>query len=170
MNRNLWGFALFTLIFGTTVLVFNSFKVVDTDAVSAPVDYTNYARKTSCWRMKRQSVERDFGNPLIKQAMFNLDSKQLKWELDTARTETPIALNFFIGDENGIRYLNSSLVPTSAFGNGLIEARSSFGWLNKIKYDDNLYVVAQPLTVEDLKTKNYSTNFEPEKATSVLIY
>ncbi|MEO6590291.1 MAG: hypothetical protein ABIP06_13415 [Pyrinomonadaceae bacterium] len=169
MNKNLWGFALFALIFGATVLIFNSFEVVNTDVVSTPLDYSNYAGTTSCWRMKRQSVERNFGSLLIKQAMLNLDSKQLKWELDTAQTETPIALNFFIGNEKGIRYLNSSLVPTSAFGNGLIEARSSFGWLNKLKYDDNLYVIAQPLTVEDVKNKNYSTNFESE-GTSVLIY
>ncbi len=120
--------------------------------------------------MKRESSRVNLGSPLVKQATFNLASKQLRWELDTSEVNTPIALNFFIKGENGTRYVNSTFVPMIAYRDGSVNATSSYEWLNNLDSYENLYVTAEPVSHGKRGYKNFSREFDASQATAVLVY
>jgi hypothetical protein len=132
MKKHFWGFALFSFIVGATVFIYAMLNTVTFETVSAPIYSQTYSPTKSCWKMTRESRIESFGSPVVKQAVFNLTSKQLRWELNTSQVDTPIALNFFIKDERGTRYVNSTIVPMSAYRDGIVRATSSYLWLDNL--------------------------------------
>lgn len=171
MKKHFFGFAVFSLIVGTSAFVYSMFNVGSVEKVYTSVDYSNYAQKNSCWKMKRELNKANAGLPTVKQAIFNLETKQLKWELDAAEVNTPIALNFFVKDEYGMRYVNSALVPRIAYRDGsAIRATSSYDWLDNLGSYKNLYVTAEPISSGTFENKNFPIEFDASKATAVLLY
>lgn len=167
MKKHIFGFALFSFIVGTAIFIYSMLNPFKVENNSAPNYSPSDLRVNSCWRMKRNLNTKRSGSPIIKQAIFNLQSKQLNWELDTSTINTPIALNFFIKDDKGTRYINTKIVPINAYHNGRTGAASSFLWLNNLDSYENLYVTAEPVTnnYEDV-----SKDFDLSKAAPVLIY
>jgi hypothetical protein len=170
MKKHIFGFALFSFIVGTAAFIYAMLSIVNIEEVRVPSYTPTYSPAKSCWKMKRETSRVNFGSPLVKQATFNLASKQLKWELDTSRVDTPIALNFFIKGENGTRYVNSTFVPTIAFSDGSVNATSSYEWLSNLDSYENLYVTAEPVWDSKRGNKNFSREFDASKATAVLVY
>ncbi len=171
MNKHFWGFALFCLIVGTTAFIFAKFNVISAGKVYVTPDYSTYSQTKSCWKMKRELGRANPGSPTVRQATFDLKSKQLRWELDTSEVNTPIALNFFIKDENGMRFVHSALVPTLAYRYGsIIRATSSYEWLDNLESYENLYVTAEPISQSAYQDKNFPVEFDAGKATAVLLY
>jgi hypothetical protein len=171
MKKHLLGFALFSFIVGTAIFIYAMLNIVNIEEVTAPNYSPNYYSKaTTCWKMKHESNRTNFGSPMVKQAIFNLESKQLKWELDTSGVDAPIALNFFIKDENGTRYVNSTFVPMLAYRNGLVTATSSYEWLDNLDSYENLYVIAEPISFGERGNYNLPMKFDASKATPVLLY
>jgi hypothetical protein len=168
MKKHLFGFALFSLIVGTTAFIYAKFNVVSVDEVYTPVDYSTFAQTKSCWKMKREMSESNIGLPIVKQAIFNLRTKQLKWELDRSNIDTPIALNFFVKDKNGTRYINSVLAPMSGYEGGAII--SSYLWLDNLDSYENLYITAEPVSYSEYRNKNFRAKFDVSRATPVLLY
>jgi hypothetical protein len=130
----------------------------------------------SCWKMKQALKERNIGKLTVKQAVFDLQTKQFSWELATPEIDEPIALHFFSNDEKGARYITTEQINNKFSHNGFLKFSDSYGWLNKRKSYENLYVIAQ----FDSEMKNYSENyqvygnkfqpkFDPAKATAVTV-
>lgn len=171
MKKHFFGFALFSLIVGTSAFIYSMFNVSSVEKVYMPVDYSNYAQTKSCWKMKRELNKVNTTLPTVKQAIFNLETKQLKWELDAPQVKTPIALKFFVKDEYGTRYVNSVLVPVIAYRDGsVIRATSSYEWLNNLGSYKNLYVTAEPVSYGAFENKKFPVEFDASKATAVLLY
>lgn len=167
MKKHILGFALFSFIVGTAIFIYailNPFKV---EKNSVPAFSPADLQVNSCWRMKRNLNAKRNNSPVIKQAIFNLQTKELNWELDTSNVNAPIALNFFVKGEKGTRYINTKVIPMNAYHNGKTGAASSFLWLNNLDSYENLYVTAEPLSSDNV---NFSKDFDLSKAAPVLIY
>ena len=170
MKKHIFGFALFSFIVGTTGFIYAMLSIVNIEEVKVPSHSQTYSPTKSCWKMKRETSRANLNSPLVKQATFNLASKQLRWELAASEVNTPIALNFFIKGVNGTRYVNSTFVPTIAFRDGSVNATSSYEWLNNLDSYENLYVIAEPIGQGKRGYKNFSREFDASKATAVLVY
>jgi len=169
MKKHIIGFTLFSIIVGTAAFIYAMFNVVNVEEVFAPA-YTPTYQRNSCWKMKRDFKESNVGSPVIRQAVLDLKTKQLNWELATPQPNSKIALHFFIKDESGTRYINSALAPESGFENGVVKATSSYLWLDNLDSYENLYVIAEITSRSDYKNKNNQPKFDQAKATSVLLY
>ncbi len=169
MIKHYFGFALFSFIVGTTAVVYAMFNVVNVNEVTVP-NYSTYSPTKSCWKMKRESRESNISSPTIRQAVFNLKTKQLKWELAAPETNSKIALHFFIKDENGTRYINSMLALSFGNESGTIKATSSHLWLDNLESYENLYVIAEPVLSGAYIDKNFLPKFDQSKAVAVLVY
>ena len=169
MKKHIIGFTLFSIIVGTAAFIYAMFNVVNVEEVFAPA-YTPTYQTKSCWKMKRDSKETNVGSPVVRQAVLDLKTKQLNWEVAAPETKSKIALHFFIKDENGTRYINSALAPETSFENGVIKATSSYLWLDNLASYENLYVIAEFTSRSDYKNKYAQPKFDSSNATSVLLY
>jgi hypothetical protein len=169
MKKHFFGLALFSFIFGTTIFIYSMLHIANIEEVASPNYSPTYSKRTSCWKMKRESNRANTKSPIVRQAIFNSQTKQLKWELDTSGVNTPIVLKFFIKDEKGAHYINSRLVPAEAYQNGFVSA-TSFYELNNLDSYENLYVIAEPLSFSEQQYENFSLKFDADKATPVLVY
>ncbi len=119
--------------------------------------------------MKQELKESSVSELTVRQAVFNLKTKQLNWEIAAPPVKSKIALHFFVKDGKGTRYVNSVLVPTKGGSvNGIINATNSYEWLNRFASYENLYVLAEFTSSDEFKKRQ--PKFDAEKATSVLLY
>ena len=169
MIKHYFGFALFSFIVGTSAVIYAMVNVVNVNEVTVP-SYSTYSPGKSCWKMKRESRETNISSPTIRQAVINLKTKQLKWELDTSQVNTPIALNFFIKGENGTRYVSSTFLFMIDYQDGSVDMTSFCEWLNNLDSYENLYVIAESVPTSAYKNKNFQPIFDQSKATAVLVY
>ncbi|HXH69648.1 MAG TPA: hypothetical protein VNI60_04790 [Pyrinomonadaceae bacterium] len=169
MIKHYFGFALFSFIVGTTAVVYAIFNVVNVNEVTVP-NYSTYSPAKSCWKMKRESRGSNLSAPTIKQAIFNLKTKQLSWELSAPETNSNIALHFFVKDENGTRYINSMVKQAFRHEYGTTKAVSSYLWLDNLESYENLYVIAEPVSSGAYIDKNFQPKFDQSKAVAVLVY
>jgi len=169
MIKHYFGFALFSFIVGTSAVIYAMVNVVNVNEVTVP-SYSTYSPGKSCWKMKRESRESNISSPTIRQAVINLKTKQLKWELDTSQVNTPIALNFFIKGENGTRYVSSTFLFMIDYQDGSVDMTSFCEWLNNLDSYENLYVIAESVPTSAYKNKNFQPIFDQSKATAVLVY
>lgn len=171
MKKHVFGFALFSFIVGTTIFLYALLNIGSVAEIHAPAYSPTYSRPTSCWRMKRELRSANLDLPTVKQAIFDSKSKQLKWELSAPDADTPVALNFFIKDEKGTRYVNSMFVPTNTYRVGsIVRSTSSYEWLDNLDSYENLYVVAEPILYGEYGYTINSHDFDASKATPVLVY
>ena len=169
MKKHIIGFTIFSIIVGTAAFIYAMFNIVNVEEVFTPA-YTPAYQGKSCWKMKQDLKESNVDSPVVRQAVLDLKTKQLNWELAAPQTKSKIALHFFIKDENGTRYINSALAPESGFENGVIKATSSYLWLDNLDSYKNLYVVAEFTSWSNYQNKNNPPKFDSGRATSVLLY
>ena len=169
MKKHVIGFTLFSIIVGTAAFIYAMFNIVNVEEVFAPA-YTPTYQTKSCWKTKRDFKESSVGAPVVRQAVLDLRTKQLNWELAAPQTNSIIALHFFVKDKSGARYINSALAPESGFENGVIKATSSYRWLDNLDSYENLYVIAEFTSRSNYQNKNNPPKFDSAKATSVLLY
>ena len=166
MKKHIIGLALFSFIVSAAAIVYAIFNVPEIASVAA----TQYivAERTHC-KMKRAANRSTVDAPMVTQAVFDLKTKQLNWELAAPqRSGSTIALHFFVKDANGTRYLNSAFAPQMGFENGGIKATNSYEWLDRLESYENLYIV--PELASWNKYQKRQPKFDAEKATSVLLY
>ena len=168
MKKHIIGFTLFSIIVGTAAFIYAMFNVVNVAEVFVPT-YTPTYQGKSCWKMKRDLKESNVGAPVVRQAVLDMKTKQLNWELAAPRTDSKIALHFFVKDESGTRYINSALAPESGFESGVIKATSSYLWLDNLDSYENLYVTAEFTSWSNYKNKSNQPKFDAAKATSVML-
>lgn len=159
MKKHLFGFAVFSLIVGTTVFIFSFFKGQPKLSHSKTVVYE--VSKQSCWKNVRQNSEvmRDagYGQASVKivQAVLNENTRQLNTNFLINR-ETPstqnvrVKLTFVNGSFKGkgnwdgvVRTEYVTLSPDFNIDNsGMQSTVSSYQWLDNLKSSENLYVMA----------------------------
>jgi hypothetical protein len=169
MNKHIAGFILFSFIIGMTAFIYAMFNIVRLVEVPAPTYSQTYSSKTSCWKMKRQLRESNFGSPVIEQAVFNLKTKRFSWKLAAPETDLPIALHFFVKDKNGIRYISTEQDINSVRYKEL-NFSSSFIWIDNLDSYANLYVMAELVPTSRRYNKNFQPEFDVSRAAPVLLY
>ncbi len=169
MKKHIIGFTLFSIIVGTAAFIYTMFNVVKVEEVFTPAYSPTYQRN-SCWKMKRDLKESNVSFLIVRQAVFDLKTKQLNWELTAPQINSKIALHFFVKDKNETRYINSVLAPGLSYENGVMKATSSYEWLDNLDSYENLYVMPEYTTREKFENKNVLPKFVAGKATSVLLY
>lgn len=173
MKKHIFGFAIFSLIVGVTVLISKllSFAVTETDVYMIK-NQPQEERRTYC----RMRDYRSFEKPKVKidQAVLDLKTKQLKTyvslmpqiEADKYRT---VLLHFFVKDGGKTRYLSSEDIWVKGSFEAQNEAiLTSLKWLDESESYDNLYIVPE---IENDKTnyKNLSPVFDYSTAVPVLL-
>jgi hypothetical protein len=130
----------------------------------------------SCWKMKQASKGTSVSKLAVKQAVFDLQTKQFNWELTVPDIDEPVALHFFSNDEKGARYITSERIHSKFSHNGFLKFSNSYVWLNKRKSFENLYVIAQFDSEMKNRSENYQINsnefqpkFDAAKATPVTV-
>ena len=155
MKKHIIGLALFSFIDSAAAVIYALFPVPEIAPVSEviTVSVPQYNVKRSC-RMKLKmnkipSIE-------VRQAVLDLQTRQFNWELATPDIDEPIALHFFSNDDKGTRYITTEQINNKFSHNGILKFSNSYGWLNKRKSYENLYVIAQ----FDSEAVNYSENYQ----------
>jgi len=166
MKKHILGFALFSFILGAAAFVYAMFNVVRVEEVPAPTYPQTYSSKTSCWRMKSQLRESNFGSPVIEQAVFNLRTEQFSWKLATTKTDLPIALHFFVKDSNKTRYIYSEQYIAGS-RDGELKFTSSRLSPDNLDSDENLYVIGEFVSPSERYNKNFQPEFDASRATAV---
>lgn len=177
MKRHLLGFALFVLIVGTAVFVRSMFRTATTVKVSVP-NYSLTSPATSCWKMKATSRTNKSTAPIsIGQAVFNLDRKQIKLELQNASemNNFPTVLHFFQKDVNGIKYIASEPVLLVVYDSnktsygGVNTLTASYDWLYNLDSYANLYVITGYAPMRGVDDKNFQPEFDASHAVPVML-
>jgi hypothetical protein len=153
MKKHIIGLALFSFIVSAAAIVYALFNVPEIVPVSEVLTVSvprSVPARYSC-KMKRNN-----NSVKIRQAVLDLQTKQFNWELATPEIDEPIALHFFSNDDKGARYITSERINNKFSHNGILKFSNSYGWLNKRKSYENLYVIAQ----FDSEATNYSENYQ----------
>ena len=159
MKKHVLGLGLFSFIVITAGFIYSMFSVAKVEEIIVIKNIEpreSYPMPNSCWKMKQVSKGTNIGKLTVKQAIFDLQTKQFNWELATPDIDEPIALHFFSNDDKGARYITSEQINNKFSHNGILKFSSSYGWLNKRKSHENLYVIAQ----FDSEAVNYSENYQ----------
>ena len=160
MKKHIIGLALFSFIVTTAAVIYGFLSFPKIIPVPAP-QYSPASAPTSCWKMKRERKELKSNSIEVKQAVFDTETRQFNWELETPNKNEPIELHFFIKDEKGTRYITSEQVTNEQVTNklshnGILRFSNSYDWLNKRRSFENLYVIAQ----FESDATNYNENFQ----------
>ncbi len=171
MKKHIIGLTLFSFIVSAAAVVYAFFNVPEiipvseVVAVSAP-QYVPVQRN-HC-KMRRQLEESEVNSSIITQAVFNMKTKKLSWNLVSADSDYPTLLHFFVKDEKGLRQI-PSLYVEYAEKDGELNFSESYGNLSRISPRANLYLIADTnsyLYSGDLKRV---VEFDSSKAIPVII-
>ncbi len=167
MKKHITGLALFGFIVSATTVVYTLFKMPEIVPVYEVVSTPRYvpAERTHC---KFRSNSNQFSLE-IKQAVYNVRTKQFNWELNASQPKSKIALHFFIKDAKGTHYLNTIFAPEAGFENGVIKAASSSRRLDNLQAYENIYVIAEYIFGDEFSDNNYQPKFDAAKATAITI-
>jgi hypothetical protein len=151
MKKHIFGIALFVTIVGISGIAYSVFIQEKTIICLFPVN-----------PVKHEDHEIRSGQPLVKQVVLDLKTKQINLEFSDNKLKTRIALHFYTVDSNGSRYLNTEYARTSS------DTTSSYFWLNGLKSYENLYVIADEYPNTHRGTSSVP-GFDMSKATPVLL-
>ena len=168
MKKHIIGLTLFSVIVSAAAVVFAVFNVPEIVSVSVP-QYV-LAERTHC-KMRQSANRSKIDSLMVTQAVLDLKTKQINWELSTSSANPGIALHFFVKNRNGTRYVNSELLPVIYRNEDVpMNGTSSYEWLDNLGSYENLYVAAEYTTWKKFQDKTVQPKFDAEKATSVLLY
>lgn len=166
MKKHLFGFAIFSLIVGAAIFVSAIFS--SPKEVFVPVVETTYETRvnSSCWKMKREYSKTD--SVSVRQAVLDLETKEIKFQLDAPKPDSKVALHFFVKDAEGTYYLATELpAPLMQSASGLRGTIKSNYWLNNLSSYENLYVV--PDTNFNREMGAFYPKFDEGKAFAVTV-
>ncbi len=176
MKKHIFGLALFSFIVSAAAVVYAFFNVPEIVQVYDVVTIPQYVstERTYCDKRKRVKIN----SIEVKQAVLDLQTKQFNWELATPDVDEPISLYFFSKDTSGeTRHVATERINNKFSYNGILKFSNSYGWLNKRKSYENLYVMAQ-FTPEGKTGRDGNSiffaeparpNFNAAKATAVTV-
>lgn len=182
-NRNIYGFALFTLIIISTVFVKLAFFTPKPVIVSPPI-----YKKTECFSMRKSTAP---GVEKVQQATLNLQTGVFNFDMDLTEqldfnTEKgfAVALNFYTKDPqprliatemqwikpHSVYYKQSTNGHmTKLTMKGLIEKNCARYWVSGLDSNQSVYVVPR-VASSTRKAITLSTEFNEAKAIPVLLF
>ncbi len=173
MKKHIVGLMLFTFIVGASAIIFGFFNVPEILEVSAPRYFSkSYEKPAQIGKISADS-------PVIRQAFFNRNTKQINLDLLLNSTgdeegRLPLKISFFRKSENGMRFVGSEKVELISasyqYEGEKVRAAitASYIWLDNLNHYDNLYVIAE------VDRKPYNSNepsiFDARFAKAVTLY
>ena len=176
MNKHIFGFILFSLIVGTSAVIYG---FLASPAVVEPVFvFENQPQKRkSCRKQMYSRVESKEVSAKVVQAVLNSNTNQLEMDLFLERENNSIEnaavrLHFFSKEGARTRYLATEkvvLTPEFNFDNKATQSiTSSYEWLDNLRSRSNLYVV--PQTIADGENyRSVTPRFDEEKAMPITL-
>lgn len=171
MKKHILGFGLFSLIIVASAIAFVYFQPFD--IYNAPTDNR---------RMTELPVEElpavNIGTK-VTQAVINSETKQIDLEIaldknDSTNNTFSLALYFYLNDGAGKTKIigrEKITLCSNDYQNAkaTVKIKDSLSWLNKLNTFENLYVMAQPVSV-GAEIQEFSPHFNANLAKPVLIY
>ncbi len=153
MFKHLAGFVIFSFIVGTSAFISGLFyEIPSSDSVFVKDQPIRVFSKRSCRKYKKKYKAGKLTDLKLKQAVFNLKTKQLDTSFVMKRkseytNRVSIGLHFFAKDADGTRYLATEKVNLNPvfddYGIAEQDAVSYFLWLDDLQNYENLYVVPE---------------------------
>lgn len=180
MKKHLAGFALFCLIVGSAVAVAGLFGYFFSSTKTEICPLTPPEPEIRKCKMDTRPKIVHKNAPLIKQAVFNTRTKQIKIEMRLGENygmwdTTYVRLNYFRNDSDGPRFIISEtfvLSPDSAPSGAEKRERfviSSYSWLDQLDGYENLYVTGEILR-ENYSLERSPAAFDIESAREITLF
>lgn len=155
MKKHIIGFALFSFIVSTAVVVSVSISVSKEFERTRSLCLLQITPQTpAAFEQEARTGKIADDSPIVNQAVFSLKTKQINMELlfnagAKPQQSVPLVLNFFRKDGRNAKFL--ARVKTSASHNSFYYAQGetaarfvgSFDWLDNLQKYDNLYVTVE---------------------------
>lgn len=174
MKKHILGFAIFSLIIGTAVvisrLLFSPVSETVTYVVIGESEPAQ-ARKTSCWMRDYREFQQ--AGVKLEQAVIQRQTGELRtvFSLKSKNEDAApltVSLHFFVKNGEQSRHIATENVWVDSFSNFRQEFVNSLKWVNKLDSSDNLYVVPET-SFGYTKHKNTSPIFDDSVAMPVLL-
>lgn len=178
MKKHILGLVLFSFIVGASAVVYSFFRFRET---TLPMDTVYLSEKptSTVFESDAQIGKIDAHSPVVRQAIFNFDTKEMNFELEINGKERtiksfPIKLSFFKKSGKETKFIASDSVGSNLafiqFDGETVSARvaRSYEWLNNLDSYDNLYVVAEAQT--DKPNTALMPTFDARFARAVSLY
>ena len=160
MKKHIIGLALFSLITGVSAFIFVAFSSFDISKVFAP--------KTKN-QTTEQVADKGIESPIVTQAVFDVKTGNLIWEINPSKINDFPVLNIYIKDERGIRLLDS-IHTLNYFTKGQVPKFSKqYFEMNKLFPKANLYLIPDTTLYSDKDENQLHTRFDIDKAIPVTI-
>jgi len=166
MKKHIIGLALFSFIVSAATVIYALFNVPETITVSAP-QYIP-AQNSYC-KKKRAAKKSEINSIEIKQAVINVRTEELNWEIIAPEVDAQVVLYFFSKDRKGTHYLSSSLVIPEFSRTGKLKINKPFKFLYESKSYNNLYVIAKFVSESEIYDQSNPPEFDEAKATAVTV-
>lgn len=175
MNKHIFGFILFSLIVGTSAIIYGFFVAPFVPIQPIQVFENQPEKRKSCRKEIYSRVESGKVNAKVVQAVFNQNTNQLDMDLflerkNNSTDNVAVWLEFFVKEGAKTRYLATEKVNLTPDFNlddkATHSITSSYEWLDNLKSRENLYVV--PQTFGNTQ-RGFTPVFDEAKATSVII-
>jgi hypothetical protein len=156
MKKHIAGFILFCFVVGTAAFTSEVWRVFwDYGTIAPKREENSYSKIKPIISETEATVGAiDKKSPTVRQAVFNLNTKQVNIEL-LFRDDVPagekinVKLSYFRNDSKGARFIKSEsvgLLPESFYNRNkdtTAVVLSSYEWLDKLDSYENLYVIAE---------------------------
>lgn len=145
MKKHIFGLMLFSFIVSAAAVVYAVFNV---------------SKITPAYKIVTRKITRNNAVE-IKQAVFDVATKNFSCELYLPEANARIDLHFFKNDDKGAHYLTTEKVSVVSASYGFLTINNSYDWLNSAKSLENIYVIPQ-LTSEAESYEVYGNNAQPK--------
>jgi hypothetical protein len=182
MKKHIVGFILFCFVVGVAVFTSGVWRIFsEYEKVVPKREEDSYSKIKPILTETEATVGAiDKKSPTVRQAVFNLNTKQVNLELlfrDRVSTSESIhvKLSYFRNDSKGARFITSevvSLLPESFYyrnKDATAVFTSSYEWLDKLDSYENLYVVAE-FTGKYSSAEKTTPKFDAGFAKEILLF
>lgn len=177
MNRHIFGFIFFSLIVGTSAIVYGFFFAPLATIQPVFVFESQPEKRKSCRRERFERIERSEVKAKVVQAVLDQNTNQLDMDIFLKRIngsndEVTVWLSFFTKDGAKTRYLTTEkvfLMPEFSIDDTSINNLNlSYDWLDDVKSRENLYVVPQTIKGAENYEK-FTPSFDEANALPVTV-
>jgi hypothetical protein len=176
MTKHVAGLILFSFIVAASGIIAFVFAEIPQPEKTVQFNVPRFESKMRCDKSNHDSFENSNALVKVAQSVFNertglLDTDLFIKRKDASTKSVSVALHFFVKDLKGARYLateNYYFKPDFDSRNEATVAipSRSYGWLDNISSQENLYVIADAEMQSDYK--KYKSSFDENKATAII--
>ncbi len=169
MKKHIVGLALFSVIVSTAAVIYALFPVPEIAPVSETVYVPQNSYTKSCWKMQKELKKSRIDSPVVAQAVFNMKTKNLIWELSSSKAKDFPILHFFVRDEKGVRLLDSIRTAKYFTDGEATKFSNRYSELNKLSSQANLYLILDTTEYSEIDETEHHIMFDIAKAIPVTI-